>query len=244
MLGFKTGTSRMIAGKLLPFTLTLALTLYLATGASANATGYYVDSILGNDAFDGKSSATPWRTLGKVNALLGSAAKPPAAIVAGDTVYLRTGRVWDETLVIRRSGTSTAPIKFAGYGDAGATPPTLRASTAILGPWARSNSDPPLYQIKVPGDIGQLTFSSAENAAGEPMVLPFARYPNVAATLASGPDMLRVHAPVACPNTDGVASVAGDDGPSACGLAHVENQTLNTHDLTNADLVIRAGAYR
>ena len=74
-------------------------------GAHA-ATEYYADPVGGNDANDGRSAATAFRTLER-------AAK---GLKAGDVLNLAPGAVFHESLVITSSGTATAPILVRGNG--------------------------------------------------------------------------------------------------------------------------------
>jgi len=76
-------------------------------GAIAGATTYYVSSSAGNDANNGTSTSTPWRTLAKVNA---------QTFAPGDQVLLKRGDVWNESLVPPSSGSSASPIVFDAYG--------------------------------------------------------------------------------------------------------------------------------
>src|SRR5579863_4766318 len=64
-------------------------------------TTYYVSSSAGSDANSGTSLSAPWKTLAKVNA---------ATLQPGDSVLLRRGDVWNESLVPSASGTQTSPI--------------------------------------------------------------------------------------------------------------------------------------
>ncbi|MGU3646450.1 carboxypeptidase regulatory-like domain-containing protein [Microbacterium sp. C23T] len=118
---------------------------FAVTDGSAPAgsgTTYYVDSAAGDDAADGTSAATAWRTLGKVNA---------AQFGPGDRILLRAGSSWSATgtavareaydyttwsggqpthitgadasalLAPQGSGTEGAPIVLSSYGT-GAAP--------------------------------------------------------------------------------------------------------------------------
>lgn len=78
----------------------------------SGGTTYYVDSAGGNNANDGRDVLRAWRSLSKVN---GANLRP------GDTVLLKRGGVWRETLVPKTSGTAGNVIKFGAYG-AGAKP--------------------------------------------------------------------------------------------------------------------------
>ncbi|WP_344485182.1 hypothetical protein [Nonomuraea monospora] len=80
--------------------------------AAAAPVTYYVDSVSGNDARQGTSEATAWRTLSKANA---------ANLTAGSKLLLRRGGTWAEQLLITESGTQAAPIVVEAYGT-GAKP--------------------------------------------------------------------------------------------------------------------------
>ena len=97
-----------------------ALACLLFMGVS-RATTYYVDNcnVLGNDANNGTSQATPWLTIGRVNS---------ATLLPGDSVLLRRGCIWHEKLLPPASGTADSPITFADYGSG--TKPILDGATA------------------------------------------------------------------------------------------------------------------
>lgn len=78
-----------------------AVALLCAATASAYAATYYVDSSAGNDANDGITTSTPWKTLAKVN----------ASVTSGDTVKLMAYKTWRETLVVK-SG-----VTYTNYGS-------------------------------------------------------------------------------------------------------------------------------
>ncbi len=98
----------------------------------AVATEYYVDSLSGADASDGKSPKTAWQTLARVN---------EAPLLAGDVVRFRCGRVWRGTL-LARAGAPNAPIRYESYGK-GPKPRIMSAadlSDASL--WSREGNAP------------------------------------------------------------------------------------------------------
>jgi parallel beta-helix repeat protein len=71
-------------------------------------TAYYIDAQNGNDANNGLSAETAWRTLAKVNA---------TTFAPGSQILLRRGQVWQEGLVIPNSGEAGKPITVSAYGD-------------------------------------------------------------------------------------------------------------------------------
>lgn len=95
-------------------------------------TAYYVDATTGDDGDDGLSPANAWATLSQVN---GSSFNP------GDTIYLKRGETWRETLTVPDSGTSGSPITIGAYGAGDA--PLILASTdaSETGDWTDAGSD-------------------------------------------------------------------------------------------------------
>jgi hypothetical protein len=68
---------------------------------------YYVDAVGGNDSSNGRTPATAWRTLAKVNA---------TRFQAGDSLLMRSGSVWTGQLSLQGSGSKGAPIIVTMYG--------------------------------------------------------------------------------------------------------------------------------
>ncbi|MFE3450020.1 hypothetical protein ACFXJ8_13905 [Nonomuraea sp. NPDC059194] len=75
-------------------------------------TTYYVDSRAGDDAAAGTSAATAWKSLATLNA---------ATLKPGDTVNLKRGGSWSETLTLAAKGSAARPIVLQPYGK-GAAP--------------------------------------------------------------------------------------------------------------------------
>ncbi len=73
---------------------------------------YYIDAVEGNDANDGKTPQTAWKTLAKLNSI---------TINAGNKLLFRTGQKWQGQLEIKNSGTADNPIEIGSYGE-GAKP--------------------------------------------------------------------------------------------------------------------------
>jgi hypothetical protein len=73
---------------------------------AANATNYYISSA-GNDANDGTSISTPWKTIAKIN---------NSTFLPGDSILFRRGGMWREQLVIPSSGVAGKLITFSAYG--------------------------------------------------------------------------------------------------------------------------------
>jgi parallel beta helix pectate lyase-like protein len=86
----------------------------------SSGTTYYISSSSGSDLNAGTSSDAAWQTLARVNS---------QTLLPGDSVLLRRGDVWNESLIPSSSGSSTSRILFDAYG-AGA-PPTLTGYYAM-----------------------------------------------------------------------------------------------------------------
>jgi hypothetical protein len=69
-------------------------------------TQYYL-STAGNDANDGLSEASPWKTIDKANTL---------TLKPGDKVLFHCGQVFPGELTIHQSGTESNPIIISSYG--------------------------------------------------------------------------------------------------------------------------------
>ena len=89
-------------------------TVYLDEYAPAGLV-YYFDSVGGNDANAGTTSAAPWKSLTKFNAVV----FPP-----GSTIYLKRGSVWTGSAIIKSNGTASARIRYTAYGTG--APPVFR----------------------------------------------------------------------------------------------------------------------
>ena len=93
--------------------------------AVADGTVYYISSSGGSNSNDGLSPGSAFQTIAKVNTL---------NLQPGDKVLFKCGDTWSaEQLVIRKSGTETAPILFGSYPEACADKPALSGSRTITG---------------------------------------------------------------------------------------------------------------
>src|SRR5664279_6113363 len=81
---------------------TLFLLPFIIISLAANATNYYISSS-GNDANNGTSTSTPWKTLNKLNSYF-SSLKP------GDNVLLNRGEIFYGYITVTKSGSSASPI--------------------------------------------------------------------------------------------------------------------------------------
>jgi hypothetical protein len=85
----------------------IAVILILGSGVLHAQTTYFVDP-QGDDSQDGRSSATAWRTVQKVNS---------STFNPGDRILFRCGGVWNQELTPPSSGSNGALIVFSKYGD-------------------------------------------------------------------------------------------------------------------------------
>jgi parallel beta-helix repeat protein len=94
--------------KVLAFFAFIILSFALYMPVSAASTNYYVDCKRGKDSNPGTSESKAWRTLAKANS---------AALNPGDSLLLKRGCNWNETLYPSWTGTSQSPVTVTAYGD-------------------------------------------------------------------------------------------------------------------------------
>ncbi|SNC60417.1 Por secretion system C-terminal sorting domain-containing protein [Hymenobacter gelipurpurascens] len=78
---------------------------------SANATTYYISSA-GNDAAEGKSVATAWQSIERVNA---------ARFEPGDRILFEAGQTFEGSIWLQSKGTKASPLRIGSYGQGMAT---------------------------------------------------------------------------------------------------------------------------
>lgn len=86
-------------------------------GGSVAGRAYYVDASAGKDSNDGRSPATAWRTISKVNG---------QSFAAGDQILFKRGEVWREQLRNSSGGVAGRPIIYGAYGSG--QKPSIRGS--------------------------------------------------------------------------------------------------------------------
>lgn len=124
----------------------------------SKAATYYI-SATGSDSLDGRSTATAFQTLGRVNAL---------TLQAGDSVLFNRGNTFRGMLQIKNSGTASDPIYIGAYGS-GAMP-VLSGAEKITG-WNHSSGN--IFTADCPNCPGALKQIFVREALHIP-----ARYPN------------------------------------------------------------------
>ncbi|MGE5528006.1 MAG: right-handed parallel beta-helix repeat-containing protein [Patescibacteria group bacterium] len=103
----------------------IALVLLTAAAILAQAAPaiYYIDAVSGNDANNGTSAATAWRTLNRAESQVYG---------PGDQILLKRGCVWQENVFQPTgSGSAGAPIVIADYGTGNLPKIIGNADTAL-----------------------------------------------------------------------------------------------------------------
>jgi parallel beta-helix repeat protein len=85
---------------------------------------YYVDATGGDDAHDGLTPETAWKT---------AAHASQQTLKPGDRIAFKRGEVWHETFHVGWSGSQQAPIVIASYG--GGTEPPIFSPTQVVTSW-------------------------------------------------------------------------------------------------------------
>lgn len=104
---------------------------------------YFVDRQGGDDANHGKTPNSAWKTLQKVNS---------SRLLPGDKILFRRGQVWDESLRVSSSGTSSLPITFGAYGE-GPRPIFTGAIDVRSKSWIQVRSG--VWSVALPADEGR-----------------------------------------------------------------------------------------
>ena len=107
------------------FYVTSALTLFALHASAGAADTYYFNAEYGNDANDGRSAETAWKSLDRVKGI---------PLEGGDEVLLKRGAVFEGPLLIEGAeGSQERPVVVDAYGeghlpviDASRTPPGVR----------------------------------------------------------------------------------------------------------------------
>lgn len=140
--------------------LAIAGAFVLTVSAPALSKIFYVDSLNGNDAWSGESASPgandgPWQSLSRISV---------ASLVPGDSVLLKCGGVWYETLTLKASGTAENPITVGSYPYACTDKPVISGSTPIPAHnWVQDSGN--IY--KVSSTIDLITFGTFEKGLGK-----------------------------------------------------------------------------
>jgi parallel beta-helix repeat protein len=148
---------------------------------------------------------TPWKTLAQLATV---------RVNPGDSILLRRGDVWYETLVIRRSGTAASPVIVAPYGS-GSAMPELHGTIPLTGTLAGGQ-----YSAKLAaGQNVKAVFSNKEP-------LQCARYPETGWITASS---VEGHTAVTAP------AAAGQNWVGASIHLRTTMWTLETHRVVSQE---------
>ncbi len=123
----------------------LEVLLVLLLYVSSFGAQYYVSSSGGSDTYAGTATNVAWATMAKIN---GSTFSP------GDTISLKKGDTWRETLTPPSAGTYALPIRFTSYG-AGSNP--IIDASYVFDEW---------FQVGANGDITNDNFETGSFKAG------------------------------------------------------------------------------
>ena len=129
------------------------------------AKNYYVSSSLGNDNYttaQAQNSATPWKSLVKVNAIFSS-------LLPGDSILFKSGDVFYGSLVANSSGSVSKRIVIASYGNG--SKPLL---SGFLLPRGWTDNGNGIWETQLPIVKNNLNLVSINN---QPQAL--GRYPNI-----------------------------------------------------------------
>ncbi len=133
-------------------------TAFLALAFSgASATNYYV-APTGNDANNGTSEATAWKTIDRVN-------QSAFTFQPGDKILFQRGGTYRGEVILGVSGTPSQPVTIGAYGSGNR--PVIKGSVLVSG-W--SNYQGNIWQADVAGQVDQVYVN------GQRMVP--ARFPN------------------------------------------------------------------
>lgn len=108
--------------------------LLLHLAVAVNAASYYFSAVSGDDArsaTDAQSAATPWKTIGKLNAIM-------CTLKPGDAVFFKRGETFDGAIVVTVSGTSALPITFGAYGTGNL--PVINGFSTLSG-WSQARTN-------------------------------------------------------------------------------------------------------
>lgn len=121
----------------------MGATMFMMMGQAAE---YFVDSAAGRDSQSGLSPAESWQSLRRVN---------QARLEPGDTVRLKAGGVWRESLICR-SGSEGRPITYTSFGEG--QKPTLLASVDLCFPDAWVSAGDEVWQTRADRIVDQQPF--------------------------------------------------------------------------------------
>ena len=132
---------------------------FLVFSTLASATTYYISSA-GNDAANGLSDATSWRSIAKLNSVL-------PTLKPGDRILFKRGDTFYGSLKISKSGSAGSPITIGAYGTG--KRPVISGFTTISS-WTNENGGIYSKVITCASSPEMVTIDGVQKAMG--------RYPN------------------------------------------------------------------
>lgn len=140
--------------------------------AQAAVVTYYVSSSGGNDANNGTSEATPFKTINKVNTL---------NLQAGDKVLFKCGDTWrGSMLTIRKSGSAASVLTFGSYPANCTNQPVISGSQPIAG-WALQSGNIYVANLAAGANAGKFGYG-VNQLFRDSTPLTLGRWPNIDAT--------------------------------------------------------------
>jgi len=94
----------------------------LITACSGDVATYYVDATLGDDANDGLSPATAWRSLERASQLV---------LTPGEQLLLKRGETYEGQLIVTGHGTADSLVLVGAYGE-GAMPVVTAPDSSLF----------------------------------------------------------------------------------------------------------------
>lgn len=141
-----------------------AICILLIFNTIASATDYYVSSS-GNDSNNGLSTASPWRTIDKINSIF-------STLNPGDRILFRRGDTFYGSIIIAKSGVSGSPITLGSYGTG--DKPVITGFTTLSG-WTNEGGGIFSKSVTVKEQTNMVTINGVQVAKG--------RYPDAGTNL-------------------------------------------------------------
>ena len=134
-----------------------SFTLVVNSSGTSSATGtvYYVDFVAGSDGNAGTSSASPWKTIAKVNS---------TKFTAGDKILFKRSDTWRELLSLSSSGEAGNPIVIDAYGT-GAAPIVSAADLVPQSAWTLcSGCQSGVWRAAIPTQSNIVMFNGSQGS--------------------------------------------------------------------------------
>jgi hypothetical protein len=126
----------------------ITLFLFISVGAGAvQAATYYVSNTTGDDFNNGLSPQSPWQHHPWMSQATGNA--EGSALLPGDSVLLKRGDAWYDTLRVEETGEAGNLIVTGAYGS-GSLPKIICPTKPITTGWTRVSGN--IYRIQITHD--------------------------------------------------------------------------------------------